>query len=62
VGASDSFFPKSDGPTILCDNGVTVMFATSGSIADKEIAGVFADAGVTFVTISDKIGRGFCAH
>ena len=62
VGASDSFFPKADGPTILCDNGVAVMFATSGSIADKEIAGVFAGADVTFVTISDKIGRGFCAH
>lgn len=62
VGASDSFFPMTDGPKILCDNGVAVIFASSGSISDKLVAESIASAGVTFVTIADKIGRGFFGH
>ncbi len=62
VVASDSFFPVTDGPRILCDNGVAVIFASRGSIADKHITETIAGYGVTFVTLPDSVGRGFCCH
>ncbi len=60
--ASDSFFPVDDGPKILCDNGVGLIFATRGSIADKHIAETITGYGVTFVTLPDSVGRGFYCH
>ena len=36
VAASDSFFPRSDGPETLIDAGVVAIWATSGSVRDRD--------------------------
>lgn len=62
VAASDSFFPFPDGPEMLCQSGVAVILATTGSIKDEEIKKLITEAGVTLVWLPDTVGRGFFGH
>ncbi|MBI3020065.1 MAG: hypothetical protein HYY60_01945 [Parcubacteria group bacterium] len=59
---SDSFFPFVDGADVLIKAGVVTIFATSGSIRDKEVTEHIQNAGVRLVLIPDEKGRGFFGH
>jgi phosphoribosylaminoimidazolecarboxamide formyltransferase/IMP cyclohydrolase len=62
VAYSDSFFPFPDGPKVLADAGIKVIFASSGSVRDKEVIESLLEVGVTVCFIPDKVGRGFFGH
>jgi len=62
VAYSDSFFPFSDGPKVLIDRGIKIIFTTSGSINDKEVVEFCKKEGATLVMFPDKIARGFAWH
>ena len=60
---SDSFFPFADGLDYLARRKVGAIFATSGSVNDKEVAehaAQFPD--LIFYTVPDKEGRMFSGH
>lgn len=59
---SDSFFPFTDGPEVLANAGVKKIFATSGSIRDKEVLAAMQKLGVQFITLPDTEARGFAKH
>lgn len=59
---SDSFFPFIDGADVLIKAGVSIIFATSGSVRDKEVKEHILSAGVRLVLIPDEKGRGFFGH
>lgn len=61
--ASDSFFPFADGLDMLARRKVGAIFATSGSIHDKEVADHAAQfADTIFHTVPDAKGRIFAGH
>lgn len=62
VAASDSFFPFSDGATILCDAGIKVIFATSGAQRDEEVAAACVACGSKIYRVPDTVARGFHGH
>ncbi len=62
VAYSDSFFPFADGPEVLAKAGIKTIFATSGSIRDKEVAKACEEWGVTLLTLPDTEARGFFGH
>lgn len=62
VAYSDSFFPFPDGPAELAKAGVKVIFASSGSVKDKEVIATCQDAVVTLVMLPDAEVRGFFGH
>ena len=62
VAASDSFFPRSDGPQTLIDAGVAAIWATSGSVRDGDTQELCRDRGVALWQVPDAIGRGFFGH
>lgn len=62
VAYSDSFFPFSDGPKVLIDRGIKVIFATSGSVNDKDVIESCKAQGATLVLFPDKVARGFAWH
>jgi phosphoribosylaminoimidazolecarboxamide formyltransferase/IMP cyclohydrolase len=62
VAYSDSFFPFPDGPKVLIDRGVKIIFATSGSVNDTSVIESCKQQGVTLVLFPDKIARGFAWH
>ncbi len=62
IAVSDSFFPYDDGPQVLADAGVLVLFATSGSINDHLTMGLCHRRGVKLLWLPDKIARGFYGH
>lgn len=62
VAYSDSFFPFPDGPAELAKAGVKVIFASSGSVNDKEVIATCQDAAVTLVMLPDTEVRGFFGH
>ncbi len=62
IAYSDSFFPFPDGPEALARAGVSVIFATSGSIRDEEIAIACEKAHVILLTLPDSETRGFFGH
>ena len=62
IAYSDSFFPFTDGPKILIDRGIKIIFATSGSVNDKEVIEFCKKEGATLVLFPDKIARGFAWH
>lgn len=62
VAWSDSFFPFPDGPQVLTDAGVKVIFASSSSVNDKLVIEHCLNAGATLVTLPDAICRGFFGH
>lgn len=62
IAYSDSFFPFADGPEVLVEAGVGTIFASSGSIKDKEIIDYCASKGVYLWLIPDQRARGFYGH
>ena len=62
VAYSDSFFPFPDGPKVLIDRGIKIIFTTSGSVNDKEVIEACKKQGATLVLFPDKIARGFAWH
>jgi phosphoribosylaminoimidazolecarboxamide formyltransferase / IMP cyclohydrolase len=62
VAASDSFFPRSDGPATLIDAGIVAIWATSGSVRDAETQELCRSRGVALWQVPDSIGRGFFGH
>ena len=62
IAYSDSFFPFADGPKVLTDRGVKVIFATSGSVNDKDVIESCKSNGATLVMFPDKLARGFAWH
>ena len=62
AAVSDSFFPFADGLDVLARRHVRAIFATSGSINDKEVAAHAAAMGVELFTVPDKDGRIFAGH
>ncbi len=59
---SDSFFPFPDGVEVLAKDGVKAIYATSGSVRDKEVFARAAELGVSMFTVPDKEGRMFAGH
>ncbi len=62
VAYSDSFFPFPDGPQVLIDAGVKILFASKGSINDELIREVCRKAGITLYLLPDSKCRGFFGH
>jgi len=62
VAYGDSFFPFPDGPQVLADAGVKVIFASSGSIKDDVVAQTLTDQNIAFLTHPDTHARGFAFH
>ncbi|MCP6719709.1 MAG: hypothetical protein KJI72_00050 [Patescibacteria group bacterium] len=62
VAYSDSFFPFSDGPSVLIKAGVKAILASKGSVNDEAIRDVCRKGGVTLYLIPDQKGRGFFGH
>ncbi len=62
VACSDSFFPFPDGPMVLADAGIELVFATSGSIRDKEVAAACEERKMQLLTLPDAEARGFYGH
>ena len=62
VAASDSFFPRSDGPQTLIDAGITAIWATSGSVRDGETQDLCRARGTALWQVPDTVGRGFFGH
>lgn len=62
VAVSDSFFPFPDGLETLAKGGVRAIFATSGSVKDKDVFAAAEKRGVALFTVSDKEGRMFAGH
>jgi phosphoribosylaminoimidazolecarboxamide formyltransferase / IMP cyclohydrolase len=62
IAYSDSFFPFSDGPKVLTDRGIKIIFTTSGSVNDKQVIESCKLEGATLVMFPDKIARGFAWH
>jgi phosphoribosylaminoimidazolecarboxamide formyltransferase/IMP cyclohydrolase len=60
---SDSFFPFADGLDYLARRKVAAIFATSGSVNDKEVAEHAAQfPELIFHTVPDREGRMFSGH
>ena len=59
---SDSFFAFADGFDILARRKVGAVFATSGSVHDKEVAEHARQFDVIFHTVPDSKGRIFAGH
>lgn len=62
VAATDSYFPFPDGLEVLAEGGVRAVFATSGSIRDKEVFAAAEKLQITLYTVPDKEGRMFAGH
>ncbi|HEY4514043.1 MAG TPA: hypothetical protein VJH69_01830 [Candidatus Paceibacterota bacterium] len=62
VAVSDSFFPFPDGLEVLASAGIQAIFATSGSLRDKEVFAAAERSSLTLFTVSDKEGRMFSGH
>lgn len=62
AAVSDSYFPFPDGVETLAAGGVRAIFATSGSVRDKEVFARARELGVSMYTVPDKEGRMFAGH
>ena len=62
MAASDSFFPRSDGPETLIDAGVVAIWATSGSVRDRDTQELCRGRGVALWQVPDSMRRGFFGH
>lgn len=62
IAYSDSFFPFTDGPAVLVKAGIKTIFATSGSVMDKDVKALCTKKKISLVLVPDKIGRGFFGH
>jgi len=59
---SDSFFPFVDGVQTLADAGISAIFATSGSVRDKEVKDFCKERNIALYLIPDSEARGFFGH
>ena len=62
VAVSDSYFPFPDGLEALAKGGVRAIFATSGSVRDREVFARAEELHVGMFTVSDKVGRMSAGH
>lgn len=62
AAVSDSFFPFADGLDVLARRHVRAIFATHGSVNDKEVADHAKAMGVELFTVPDREGRIFAGH
>ena len=62
VAYSDSFFPFTDGPQALAKAGIKTIFASSGSVMDRDVIAFCLKKNISLVLVPDKIGRGFFGH
>ena len=62
VAVSDSYFPFPDGVEVLAKAGIKAIFATSGSVRDKEVFARATELGVSMFIVPDKEGRMFAGH
>jgi phosphoribosylaminoimidazolecarboxamide formyltransferase / IMP cyclohydrolase len=62
AAVSDSYFAFADGFDILARHHVGAVFATSGSVNDKEVAEHAKNFDVIFWTVPDTKGRIFAGH
>jgi phosphoribosylaminoimidazolecarboxamide formyltransferase/IMP cyclohydrolase len=62
VAYTDSFFPFADGPAVLADAGIKVIFSSSGSVKDQEVRDYCQSRGVTLLQLPDVVCRGFFGH
>ena len=62
VAYSDSFFPFIDGPEILAGSGIRTIFASSGSLRDKEVKEFCEGNDIALYLVPDAIARGFFDH
>ncbi|HDY73006.1 MAG TPA: hypothetical protein ENH86_00330 [Candidatus Jorgensenbacteria bacterium] len=62
VAYSDSFFPFPDGPQILIEAGVQVIFTSKGSVKDEATREVCREAEISLYFLPDSRCRGFFGH
>lgn len=62
IAYSDSFFPYPDGPEVLADAGIKVIFATSGSRNDGVVQEACEKRQVQLLRLPDAEARGFYGH
>jgi phosphoribosylaminoimidazolecarboxamide formyltransferase/IMP cyclohydrolase len=62
VAYSDSFFPFVDGVQTLADAGIKAIFATSGSVRDREVKDFCKEKDIGLYLIPDSEARGFFGH
>jgi phosphoribosylaminoimidazolecarboxamide formyltransferase/IMP cyclohydrolase len=62
IAYSDSFFPFTDGPQALAKAGIKTIFASSGSVMDKDVKSFCMKKKISLVLVPDKMGRGFFGH
>ncbi len=62
VAVSDSFFPYADGPKVLMEGGIGVIYSTTGSRNDGEVQAVCAKQYVALVQQPDADARMFYRH
>jgi phosphoribosylaminoimidazolecarboxamide formyltransferase/IMP cyclohydrolase len=62
VAYSDSFFPFVDGVQTLADAGIKAIFATSGSVRDKEVKDFCREKNISLYMLPDSEVRGFFGH
>lgn len=62
VAVSDSYFPFADGPRVLIDAGVRVIFSTTGSLRDSDTQRLCQQTSVTLVQLPDEHARMFFGH
>jgi len=62
IAYSDSFFPFPDGPKVLIERGIKIIFTTSGSVNDKDVIESCKVEGATLIMFPDKVARGFAWH
>jgi AICAR transformylase/IMP cyclohydrolase PurH len=62
VAYTDSFCPQPDAPEVLAAAGVSILFASSGSINDAIVQETCKKRNLILVQLPDKLFRGFFGH
>ncbi len=62
VAYTDSFCPQPDAPEVLANAGVSILFASSGSVNDKIVQKTCQKRGLILIQLPDKVCRGFFGH
>ena len=62
VAYTDSFCPQPDAAEVLANAGVSILFASSGSVNDGIVQETCKTLGLTLVQLPDKVCRGFFGH
>jgi phosphoribosylaminoimidazolecarboxamide formyltransferase/IMP cyclohydrolase len=62
VAYTDSFCPQPDAPEVLANAGVSILFASSGSVNDQLVQKTCKEKGLILVQLPDSACRGFFGH